>query len=175
MPTTVNQPRETAKDEFRLTGRHVLLILVGVFAFVAAVNAFMIWQAVGSFPGVVTESSYRDSQKFNTDIAAAHDQAARGWQVDARTDRAPDGRVVIHLEAKDAQGKPITGVAFKATLQHPANRHLDHVVALGAMVGSDGVYQGIATDVGEGKWGLEVEGSTDKGRVFRSENSLFLR
>lgn len=175
MPTTVNDPRETAKGEFRLTGRHVLLILVGVFGFVAAVNAFMIWQAVGSFPGVVTESSYRDSQKFNTDIAAARDQATRGWQIDAQANRDPQGRAVIRLEAKDAQGKPITGVSFKATLQHPANRGLDHVVALGPVVGSDGVYQGIATGVAEGKWGMEVEGNTDKGRVFRSENSLFLR
>ena len=175
MPTSLNQKPTVDESGFRLTGRHVLFILLGVFAFVAAVNGVMIWKAIGSFPGVVTESSYRDSQRFNRNIAAAHEQAARGWQVDAHAERGSDGRGVIRLQAKDAAGRPLSGISFRATLQHPANRMLDHVVALAPLPGTDGAYEGVATGVGEGKWGLEVEGYDDKGRVFLSQNSLFLR
>ena len=175
MPTTLNKTREPDDGGFRLTGRHVLFILVGVFAFVAAVNGYMIWRAIGSFPGVVTDSSYRDSQRFNRSIADAQEQAQRGWKVDARADRAPDGRLTVRLEAHDAQGAPIAGVVFKAVLQHPANRALDHAVALLPVPGASGVFEGLATGVAEGKWGLEVEGANDKGRVFFSQNSLFLR
>ena len=175
MPTSLNQPRQPEESGFRLTGRHVLFILVGVFAFIFAVNGVMIWKAVESFPGVVTQSSYRDSQRFNRSIAEAQAQASRGWRVDARADRSADGRVVIHLEAHDAAGLPISGVSFKAMLQHPANRAHDHAVPLLAVPGANGVFEGVATGVSEGKWGLEVEGENAAGRVFLSENSLFLR
>lgn len=174
MTMSSNRTDESGEGEFRLTGRHVLMILLGVFAVVAVVNAYMIWQAIGSFPGVVTESSYRDSQHFNREIADAHLQAARRWRVDAKADRSRDGRVVVHLEAKDAEGKPITGVAFRATLQHPANRALDHAIPLTAVAGASGVFEGAANGVGEGKWGMEVEGESAEGRVFLSQNSLYL-
>ena len=175
MPTSLNPKPRADEDGFRLTGRHVLAILLGVFAFVAGVNGIMIWNAIGSFPGVVTDSSYRDSQRFNRNIAAAHEQAARGWQVDAHAERAPDGRVAIRLQAKDAEGRPLSGIAFRATLQHPANRSLDHAVPLTATAGASGVFEGVATGVNEGKWGLEVVGDRDGGRAFLSQNTLFLR
>ena len=175
MPTSLNEQRNPEESGFRLTGRHVLLILVGVFAFIFAVNGVMIWKAMDSFPGVVTQSSYRDSQRFNRSIAEAQAQASRGWRVDARADRSADGRVVVRLEARDATGAPISGVSFKAMLLHPANRAHDHVVPLQAVAGADGVFEGIATGVSEGKWGLEVEGENAAGRVFLSENSLFLK
>ena len=175
MPTSLNPKPRADEDGFRLTGRHVLFILLGVFAFVAGVNGIMIWKAIGSFPGVVTDSSYRDSQRFNRNIAAAQEQAARGWQVEAHAERSPDGRVAVRLEAKDAEGRPVTGVTFRAVLQHPANRALDHTVALAPQAGAGGVFSGAATGVGEGKWGLEVTGESDKGRVFLSQNTLFLR
>ena len=175
MPTSLNQNPEAGDDGFRLTGRHVLTILLSVLFLVIVVNGFMIWKAIGSFPGVVTDSSYRDSQRFNRAIAAAHEQEARGWKVDAQAVRSPDGRVVVRLAAKDAQDRPVSGVAFRATLQHPANRALDHVVPLSVVAGAAGVFEGAAPDVSEGKWGLEVVGESEQGRVFLSQNALFLR
>lgn len=175
MPTSLNDKPRTEAGGFRLTGRHVLFILIGVFAFIFAVNGVMVWKAVESFPGVVTQSSYRDSQRFNRSIAEAQVQASRGWRVDASAVRSPDGRVVVRLEARDAAGAPVSGVSFKATLQHPANRAHDHVVPLPALPGAAGIFEGVATGVTEGKWGLEVEGEGAEGRVFLSENSLFLR
>lgn len=172
---TTTSDRGAADGEFRLTGRHVFAILLGAFVFVGGVNVYMISRAIGSFPGLVTESSYRDSQHFNQEIAAAQAQAGLGWKVDAVADRAADGRVTVRLEARDGHGAAISGVAFRATLQHPANRALDHVVALVPVAGASGTFGGVAEGVGSGKWGLLIEGDAASGRVFLSQNTLMFR
>lgn len=173
MPTTLDTPNQPKDGEFRLTGRHVLFILVGCFAIVFGVNGYMIWRAVGSFPGVVTESSFRDSQRFNGEIAAAEAQAARGWKVEAQATRGNDGVVVISLVARDRDGRPLPGVAFHARLEHPAMRHLDHEVALAPVPGASDRFEGRVAGVTTGKWGLAIEGDGAKERLFLSQNTLY--
>lgn len=175
MPSTTNSTDKAVDSGFRLTGRHVLTILVCTFGFVFAVNGYMLYRSVESFPGTVTESSYRDSQHFNSQITAAQTQAALGWQVSALASRSPEGVATIRIEAKDAAGAPLSGLTFHATLQHPANRAMDHVVPLHAVAGATGVFEGQAKDVAPGKWGVHIEGDNDKGRVFLSQNSTLLR
>lgn len=172
MPTTLNTP-EKPRGEFRLTGRHVLYILVGAFAIVFAVNGYMIWRAIGSFPGVVTESSFRDSQRFNAELAAAKAQADRGWKVAVKTDRAADGKTVIALQARDRDGHPLTGVTFHALLEHPADRSRDHKIALTPVVGASDRFEGRAEGVTAGKWGLLIEGDGSAGRLYLSQNTIF--
>lgn len=162
------------RQEKRLTGWHVLAMLIGFFGFIFAVNGAMIYFAVGSFPGTVTDSSYRDSQRFNAEIAAARAQAERGWKVATHTERSADGHAVVRIEARDAAGKPLTGIAFKATLQRPTDRREDRVVALGAVPGREGVFQGLTEGVAAGQWHLVVEGDGPEGRLFLSENRLVL-
>ena len=171
--TTSNGPEVEGKPEFRLTGRHVLLIIVSVFSVVFAVNIYMVWRAIGSHPGSVTESSYRDSQHFNSEIAAGRAQAERGWQVSAATERTADGRVRIAVEARDAQGQQIPGVTFKAKLEHPANRQLDKHTTL-TPTGKEASYEGFVTDAAAGKWTLVVEGSGTDGRLFLSNTAIML-
>ncbi len=172
--TITNGPETEGKPEFRLTGRHVLLIIASVFGVIFVVNAFMIYKAIGSHPGSVTESSYRDSQHFNEEIAAGRAQAERAWTVTAVADRSADGKVRIDVEARDAKGQPIPGVTFTARLDHPANRHLDRRATL-APTGKEASYEGFVTDAGPGKWLLVVEGDGAQGRLFLSNTSIMLR
>lgn len=172
--TTTNGPETESKPEFRLTGRHVLLIIATVFGAVFVVNGFMIYKAIGSHPGSVTESSYRDSQHFNEEIAAGRAQAERGWKVSAAAERSTDGKVRIDVEARDAQGKPIPDVTFTARLEHPANRHFDRRATL-APTGKEASYEGFVTDAASGKWLLVVEGDGAQGRLFLSNTSIMLR
>lgn len=174
MTTTIPRTDDGAKSEFRLTGRHVLAILVSIFAIVFVVNGYMVWSAVGSHPGVVTESSYRDSQRFNSEIAAGRAQAERGWKVASHAERIADGRVRLALEALDANGTALPGVTFKARIEHPANRTLDHTVAF-APVDAAGRYEAFASDVAAGKWTLVIEGSSTEGRLFLSNTAIMLR
>lgn len=174
MTSTTNEPRAPETPGFRLTGRHVLTILLSVFGVIFAVNAYMISQAIESFPGTVTESSYRDSQHFNAEIAAGHAQAARGWKVDAAADRMPDGHVRLTVDARDAKGQTIPGVTFKARLEHPANRAFDRHAVL-APTGGEGRFEGTVTDIAPGKWTLVVEGDGAEGRLFLSQTAIMLR
>jgi nitrogen fixation protein FixH len=161
--------------EFRLTGRHVLAILVASFGFVFAVNGYMLYRAVQSFPGTVTDSSYRDSQHFNSEIAAARAQAERGWKVAATAERAADGRTLVRVEALDREGRPLTGLSFRVSLQHPAQRALDHVVRIAPVAGAEGRFEGVAEGAVEpGKWDLVLEGDRAEGRVFLSRNVVVL-
>lgn len=173
MPTTLDAPKDAPKGEFRLTGRHVLLILVGCFGIVFAVNGLMVWKAVGSFPGLVTESSFRDSQRFNAEIAAAEAQAARAWKVEATTSRSADGTATIVLSARDRDGRPLPGVAFRARLEHPADRHRDHEVSLAPVAGSSDRFEGRVPGVTNGKWGLVIEGDAAAGRLYLSQNTVY--
>ena len=170
-PTENTAPE--APEGFRLNGRRVLIILVCAFGVVFAVNGYMLWRAVTSFPGTVTESSYRASQGFNKEIAAAQAQVARSWQVAATAERGADGATAIRVEARDADGKPITGPTFHARLEHPATRTLDRAVTLAAS--EPGVWGGVVADVGPGKWGLVIDATGPEGRLFLSQNTVFFK
>lgn len=71
MTTTTDKP---------LTGRTVLLITGAAFAVIIAVNLTLAFQAVATFPGLETKSSYVASQTFNADRRA---QLALNWDVEA--------------------------------------------------------------------------------------------
>ena len=63
-----------------LTGRKVLAITVGFFAVIIAVNLFMAFKAVGTFPGLEVKNSY----------VASGDK--RPLVIDGRVRAAPDGK-----------------------------------------------------------------------------------
>ena len=81
-----------AKHPRPLTGRTVLLCLVGFFAIVALANAIMINAAVSTFSGVETSSSYQAGLAFERDAAAAHAQDELHWQVQANVRSSPRAR-----------------------------------------------------------------------------------
>ena len=55
----------------KVTGRMVLLCLLGFFAIVFAVNGVMIHEALSTFGGVETESAYQAGRKYEEDVAMA--------------------------------------------------------------------------------------------------------
>lgn len=175
MPTTLETSTEPQEEGFRLNGRRVLIILICTFGVVFAVNAYMIYKAIGSHPGMVTESSFRDSQRFNAELAAAAAQAERAWTVEANATRADDGTVKVVLDARGKDGAALSGVTFKLRLEHPAQRSLDHVVELQPVAGSSDRWTGEAKGVTPGKWGMSIEGDGTAGRLFQSHNTLFFK
>lgn len=94
--------------ERQLTGRHVLFIFLGAFGTIIAVNLFLAFSAVRTFPGLEVKNSYIASQEFNERKAA---QEALGWQV-----RATHGGGVLRLAITDAQGQPVRVASLEATV-----------------------------------------------------------
>ncbi|MTI00203.1 FixH family protein [Roseibium sp. RKSG952] len=161
------------RDPKAITGKTVLFWLLGFFAVIFTANAIFIYLALGSFPGVAVESSYKASQAFNSDIAAAKAQLARGWDVNAGVVRASGQDVVVEVDAKDASGQALNGLLFTASLSRPANDLADISVPLSET--SDGIYTARVPNIGAGNWNVEIEATDDGQRVFRSQNRIFLK
>lgn len=161
-----------SKKPRELTGRHVLLWIVGFFAVIFAVNGYLVQAATSTFGGLETESSYKAGLTFESEVAKAERQQALQWQVDGKLVRDRGGEAVLDISVRDAQGAPVSGLSADATLAHPANSRLDHVIHL-SRVGA-GAFRG-ADQAQPGQWELIVDFYRDKARVFRSRSRVTLQ
>jgi len=155
-----------------LTGFKVLLMLLAFFGVVIGVNVIMMQLAIKTLPGTEVDSAYSASLGYEKEIAAARDQEARHWQVDAHVERAVDGAAVLRVEARDKDGKPVTGLKFQGRFERPADKRADLSVAL-AEIGI-GVYRGRSENIAPGQWDLVLEGDGATGRMFLSKNRVVL-
>src|SRR5450755_4838121 len=103
-----------------LTGRKVFFMLVAFFGVVFGVNFLMMKLAIDTLPGTEVDSAYSASLAYENEIAAARDQNARNWKVDAHIQRGPDGGATLQVEARDNSGKPMSGLKFQGRFERPA-------------------------------------------------------
>src|SRR6478672_1782566 len=155
-----------------LTGRKVLFMLVAFFGVVIAVNMVMMKLAILTLPGTDVDSAYSASLAYENEIAAAHDQNARNWKVDAHIQRSPDGGATLQVEARDNSGMPMSGLKFQGRFERPTDRRADLPVAL-AETGI-GIYRGSAALIAPGQWDLVLEGAAAGRRMFLSKNRVLL-
>jgi nitrogen fixation protein FixH len=165
----MNRPHHAPKP---LTGRFVLSTLLSFFGVVFAVNFMMMKLAIDTLPGTEVDSTYSASLGFGKEIAAARDQDARNWHVDAHIQRGADGGATLQVEARDTRGAPISGLKFRGMLERPTDKRADLPLEL-AEVGI-GIYRGTAALVAAGQWDLVIEGDAAGKRMFLSKNRVSL-
>jgi len=164
--TSVAQPRE-------LTGRMVFGLLVAFFAVIVGVNAFMAHEALSTFGGVETDSSYQAGQTFEREVTRAKAQDAQHWQVDATVTTAAGGAAVLNIVARDASGDALAGMEATATFERPTDRRLDRTIRVGEL--ASGHFRGTADNIAAGQWDLIIELSRQGERQFRSKSRIVLR
>lgn len=155
-----------------LTGRTVLLLLVGFFGIVIGVNLIMMRLAIQTLPGTEVDSAYRASLAYEKEIAAAHNQNARNWHVDAQVQRGPDGGSTLRVEARDDAGRPLSGLKFQGRFERPTDRRADQMVTL-AETGT-GIYSGVSAMIAPGQWDLVLQADKAEQRMFLSRNRILL-
>jgi nitrogen fixation protein FixH len=155
-----------------LTGGKVLFMLLAFFGVVIGVNMIMMRLAIQTLPGTDVDSAYSASLAYENEIAAAHDQNARNWKVDANIRRGPDGGATLEVAARDNSGKPVSGLKFHGRFERPTDRRADLPVAL-AETGI-GIYRGSAPMIAPGQWDLVLEGDAAGRRMFLSKNRVLL-
>lgn len=165
----MNRPLVSPKP---LTGRKVLFMLVAFFGVVFGVNFWMAKLAIDTLPGTEVDSAYSASLGYEKEIAAARDQDARNWKVDAHVQRGVDGGATLQVEARDGSGKPMSGLKFQGRFERPTDRRADQPVGL-TEVGI-GVYRGSAALIAPGQWDLVLEGDAAGRRMFLSKNRVLL-
>ena len=155
-----------------LTGGKVLFMLVAFFGVVIAVNLVMMRFAIQTLPGTEVDSAYSASLAYEKQIEAARDQSARNWNVDAHVERSGQGGATLQVEARDNNGRPMSGLKFEGRFERPTDRRADLPVIL-AEVGI-GVYRGSAAAIASGQWDLVIEGVSAGRRMFLSRNRVLL-
>lgn len=161
-----------SKKPRELTGRAVLLWLVGFFAVVFAVNGVLVQAATSTFGGLETQSSYKAGLMFESEVAKAERQQALQWQVSGKLVRDREGEAVLDISVRDAQGAPVSGLTADATLAHPADAKRDRVIHL-SRIGA-GAFHG-ADNAQPGQWELIVDFYRGDARVFRSRSRVTLQ
>ncbi len=104
-----------AQKEFRLTGKHVLAMLIAFFGVIFAVNGYLIYLSQKSWTGLVPGNGYEASKSYNREAARARAILAKGWQTKVLVPK--DGRIIIQL--RDRQGRAVTGLKATAQVRRP--------------------------------------------------------
>ncbi|MEM6422441.1 MAG: FixH family protein [Pseudomonadota bacterium] len=139
----------SAPKEFRLTGRHVLVITVTAFTIIIGANMALVVAATSSFPGLVVDNSYRAGVGWNDRGAA---QNALGWTVGVGY--SAEGGLAVSI--RDAEGEAVHGVAVDAVVGRPATSVEDVALTLE----DDGAVHRAPVTLAPGMWrvALTVEG-----------------
>jgi nitrogen fixation protein FixH len=166
-------PRERSNTHASLlTGRAVLLAVLGFFGVVIGVNIVMITLAIGTMPGLENDKPYLAGLAYNAEIAAARAVAARHWTVASHVSRNAKGRAAVSVEARDAGGAPINDLVVSVRLLRPTDQRGDRAMELRER--APGTYQGEATDVAAGVWDVEIDAARASELLFRSRNRIVL-
>jgi len=152
-----------AEKEFRLTGRHVFLMLAAFFGVIFAANILLVYQANRSWTGKLPGNGYEASIKFNKEAAKARAMLAKGWKSTVVIE--PDGRIAITL--KDRKGRPVTGLRAVATLGRPAGNREDFTVEIG-------VYE-TTQELKSGGWRIETRFYRGPELAWRSEAEFIVK
>jgi nitrogen fixation protein FixH len=162
---------EGAAPPREVTGRMVLIWLVGFFAVVFAVNGVMAVAAISTFSGLDSDSPYQAGLAFDAEIADARAQRALHWQVQATVVKTDAGATRIDISARDPDGVPLPGLAATASLVHPTDRRRDRDLAL--TEDTPGHFRGV-TGPAVGQWDVVIDLSRDGTRLFQSKNRVTL-
>jgi nitrogen fixation protein FixH len=91
---------------------HGLFAAMGI---VFAVNAYMVYSALHTFPGVAGTDGFDLSNSYNRVLETTAQQAALGWRIEADLDETR--HPVLRLT--DRSGAPLTGAAIDARAERP--------------------------------------------------------
>jgi len=148
---------ETRRPGREFTGRMALMTFAAFFGVMFAVNFYMAYQAVSTFPGLEVSSSYADSQDFNIRRDA---QEALGWDASVSVDVEAG---ILTLGFVDRDGALVVPAEFQALLTRPTNRTEDRILDL--TPGS--VAYTAPVDISPGRWRLRLTGIAQDGTDYR--------
>jgi nitrogen fixation protein FixH len=131
---------------------------------VVAVNVFMAFQAVYSFPGTATDASFATSNRYDQVLADETRQAALGWQITTLLDGR---RPAILLRTRD--GKPLEGARVVVIADRPAGGTADRRMDFRAA--TPGRYVAETALPEEGQWDLQLH-ITANAQTYRATRRI---
>ncbi len=132
-----------------LKGWHVLLIMLGFFGVMFAVNGVFLYHAITSFPGEDVKKSYVQGLNYNDTLASRAAQAELGWTAEAGLQ---DDQLIFRL--RDAEGAALSNYTVIGELRRTATRDGDQAIIYTAQ--ADGEYVADAGALAPGQWALRI-------------------
>jgi nitrogen fixation protein FixH len=130
------------------TGRHMVLIMLGFFGVIIAVNVTMAVFAARTFGGKVVDNSYVATQRFNGWLESARRQQRLGWTETVRL--AGDRKVAVDVAAGAV---PLLAAEVTAVARHPVGGTDD--VMLTFRETRPGRYLS-STHLPDGRWQVQI-------------------
>lgn len=138
------------------SGHWIPWAFVAGLALVIAVNAALIWFAVGSFSGLAEAHPYQAGLEYNRTLAAARAQEALGWKADLSvTPTSAPGEVRVTASLLDGEGRAIDGAMVEAAFVRPAARGHDRTALLAHQ--AEGRYAATVPLGLKGQWEVRLE------------------
>jgi nitrogen fixation protein FixH len=151
-----------------LTGRHVLTILIVGFGIVFAVNGLFTWYAIGSFPGIEEDQTYRRGIDFNDQIARSRALQDLGWTMAANL----DSDRLLTLRFTDRNGAPLVVEDVSAVLFHPTAERDDLLLDL--QPAGRGSLAGSLVDIPKGQRELRISAVGPNGQPIEFRRRLWI-
>ncbi len=149
--------------ERKFTGKHALAVFVGAFGVIIAVNLFLAYSAVKTFPGLEVKNSYVASQEFNERLKV---QQALGWTVRAET---KGGLLILHIT--DESGAPVQVSELNAVVGRATHVREDFA--------PDFIFDGTAyatpATLGKGNWNIRLVARDSDGAEFSQRVPLYVK
>jgi nitrogen fixation protein FixH len=145
---------DTAPEGLRrgLRGLHVLLVFIGFFLTVFAVNGVMIYEAISTFGGLETPDAYRKGLSYNQRIAQGDAQDQRGWRDTLAYAPATER---VRLDMSDHTGAAVPDLVISGEIGRPAtdrfDRHLEFTQT------GPGTYEADVRGLQPGWWTIDIE------------------
>jgi len=157
------------RSEKRLRGWHVLLIMLGFFGVIFAVNGVFLYHAITSFPGEDVKKSYVQGINYNQTLAARAAQAELGWSAEAGVQ---DDSIVFRL--RDADARPLSNYLVIGELRRLAMQDADQVLAF--RVAPSGEYFAPSGALESGQWRLRISvlDGDDEAVLFKVDKTLLV-
>lgn len=150
-------------SERKFTGRHALMVFVGAFGIIIAVNLGLAYNAVATFPGLEVKNSYVASQQFDAKREA---QEALGWTVDAK---ATGGLVILAIT--DQTGAPVQVTNLDATLGRPTHVKDD----MRPDFRFDGTAYVAPAELAGGNWNIRMKARAADGTAFEQRVVFYVK
>ena len=152
-----------------LRSRYIPWLFVAGFALVVAVNATMIWLAVGSFSGLYTAKPRDRGLNYNAVVEAQKSRDALGWRIDTAWHPAANR---LEVAAFDSAGQPLGGARIQVELIRPVEKQRPLAVTMDAI--DIGRFAGHVELPARGNWDVDIV-VEHNGERYALTRRMFLR
>ena len=157
----------------KITGKHILFMLVGFFAVVFAVNGVFLTAAIKSYPGETERKSYLQGLNYNDTLEQRRLQSELGWSAQIGLTQDAVGAPLLMSRIADKEGQPLSFLSVVATVRSHADDH--QIIELPLELRNSGEYAADATSLTQGRWTVLMTATAPDDTTFEAEKTLVVK